>query len=120
MKTKSRKGNEKGVIQGQVLSPLFFSLYTEAIFQEAPLLEYMGILINGEVINDIKIADKTAILANSAEEHKYCQRGYIFFVQKRKMFIKKTRNLIITKKQDINKVSSQRNLRLIENRELYY
>lgn len=58
---------KQGVRQGCVLSPLLFNAYSEKLFAEA--LEDMedGILLNGVLINNIRYADDTVLLADTAE-----------------------------------------------------
>ena len=55
----------RGVRQGCILSPLLFNLYSEAIFKETLEDELVGIVINGEVINNMRYADDTVLLTCS-------------------------------------------------------
>lgn len=58
----------RGVRQGCVLSPLIFNLYSEHIFREALEDAPGGININGTMINNIRYADDTVLIASSAQE----------------------------------------------------
>ena len=61
----------KGVHQGYVLSPCLFILHAEYIMQNAGLDESQaGIKIAGRNINNLKYADETTLMAESAEELK--------------------------------------------------
>ena len=55
-----------GVRQGCVLSPLLFNWYTERIFRK--VREKSGVSIGGHVINNIRYADDTVLLAISKED----------------------------------------------------
>ena len=57
---------KRGVRQGCVLSPSLFNLYTENIFREVDDLP--GIRICGEIINNLRYADDTVLIAESEEE----------------------------------------------------
>ena len=59
---------KKGVRQGCVLSPTLFNLYSEAIFDEVLHNASEGIRMNGELINNVRYADDTAIIASSLED----------------------------------------------------
>ena len=61
----------KGVHQGCILSPCLFNLYAEYIMRNAVLNEAQaGIRIAGRNINNLRYADDTTLMAESAEELK--------------------------------------------------
>ena len=63
-------GTEKGV-QGCLLSPCLFNLYTEHIMQNAGLDESQaGIKITGRNINNLRYADDTTLMVESEKELK--------------------------------------------------
>ena len=59
--------NRQGVRQGFVLSPLLFNAYAERLFREAIEEAEDGILMNGVLINNLRYADDTVLLADTAE-----------------------------------------------------
>ena len=61
----------KGVLQGCILSPCLFNLYTEYIMRNAALEESQaGIKIARRNINNLRYADDTTFMAESEEELK--------------------------------------------------
>jgi len=61
----------KGICQGCVLSPCLFNLYAEYIMRNAGLDEAQaGIKISSRNINNLRYADDTTLMAESAEELK--------------------------------------------------
>ena len=59
---------QKGVRQGCVLSPQLFNLYSQFVFRRALEERREGVNIGGALINNLRFADDTAIMAESAEE----------------------------------------------------
>ena len=57
---------KQGVRQGCVASPHLFALYTEMIMREIEDME--GFRIGGKVVNNLRCADDTVILAESEEQ----------------------------------------------------
>ena len=61
----------KGVCQGCILSPCLFNLYAEYIMRNAGLDEAQtGIKIVGRIINNLRYADDTTLMAESEEQLK--------------------------------------------------
>ena len=61
----------KGVHQGFILSPCLFNLHATYIVRNAGLKEAQaGIKIAGRIINDLRYADDTTLMAESEEELK--------------------------------------------------
>ena len=61
----------KGILQGCVLSPCLFNLYTEYIMRNAGLEEAQaGIKIAGRNTNNLRYADDTTLMVESEEELK--------------------------------------------------
>lgn len=58
----------RGVRQGCVLSPTLFNVYSQVIFRRALWERKEGVRIGGEVVNTIRYADDTVILAESLED----------------------------------------------------
>ena len=104
---------QKGVRQGCVLSPSLFNLYTEYIFREID--QAPGLKINGEVINNLRYADDTVLLAETEEDLQ--ELVTIIEVHSKKfglsMNVKKTKAMVISKNES-PKVSIQVNDKIIE------
>ena len=59
----------KGVCQGCILAPCLFNIYAEYIMRNAGLEETQaGIKIAGRIINNLRYADDTTLMAESEEE----------------------------------------------------
>ena len=58
---------ERGVRQGCILSPVVFNMYSEELINEA-LQDETGLVVNGVVINNIRFADVTVLLATTDED----------------------------------------------------
>jgi len=57
----------RGIRQGFPLSPLLFSIYSEAMMKETMDSIEEGIRIGGELLKDVKFADDQGIVANSEQ-----------------------------------------------------
>ena len=98
----------RGVRQGCILSPLLFNLYSEAIFRETLEDELVGIVINGEIINNMRYADDTVLLTTNLEDTQHlleklndrCNEYGL------KINFKKTKLMVVTKcPQGLNQVN---------------
>ena len=59
---------ERGVIQGCIVSPSLFNIYSENIMMEATENTSAGITIGGRKINNFRYADDTTLLCESDED----------------------------------------------------
>ena len=91
---------KRGVRQGCILSPKLFNLYTEDIFKQADKLP--GVKIGGKNITNLRYADDTALIAESAQglqqivdvvKSESLKRGL-------KMNIKKTKTMVIIREPE--------------------
>ena len=88
-----------------VSNPCLFNLYTEMIFRHIENME--GVIVGGVNINNLRYADDTVLLADSEESlqailNEGNEAGKAFNM---KMNAKKTKTMIITKKDDKPKIN---------------
>ena len=57
----------RGVRQDYILSPLLFNVYSEHLFKEALENIENKVVINGEIINNLRYADDTVLIADATE-----------------------------------------------------
>lgn len=58
---------KRDVEQDCTLSPVFFNVYSERIFSNAPSKKQEGMIVNEETINNLRFAVDTVLLASSQE-----------------------------------------------------
>ena len=93
---------KRGVRQGWVLSILLFNLYSEDIVQEAlENQKTLGVKVNGKVINNIRYADDTVLIAETLEELQRLMDLVVQTSEERGLTLntKKTKFMTITKQQ---------------------
>ena len=91
----------RGVRQGCVLSPILFNMCSEEMFKEALEEVNEGISINGKLVNNLRYADDTILLADSRE-------GLQILVDKTTQYCEKYGMALNTKKTKIMIVSKNK------------
>ena len=102
----------RGVRQEYILSPLLFNYYSEAIFAEALENESRGIVVNGKVINNIRYADDTVMLASNPEDIQHLLQRLVMCCENYglKINTRKTKLMIVSKS-----LSSQTQVNIVIN-----
>ena len=88
---------KKGVRQGCILSPSLFNLYTEQIFREVE--DMQGVMVGGVNINNLRYADDTALIAESAADlqeliNAVNDKGKPYGME---MNVEKTKSMVVSK-----------------------
>ena len=95
---------KRGVRQGCILSPALFNIYSEKIFQKALENIQEGIKVNGRIVNNIRYADDTVIIANSQQGlqtliNAITREGDAYGL---KINTEKTKTMVISKNKNVN------------------
>ena len=105
---------KRGVRQGCVLSPCLFNLYTEIIFRE--VAEMPGLRVGGRIINNIRYADDTVLLAESEND----LQTLVDIIKTKSenygllMNVKKTKTMVFSKKETVPSVNITINNNMVE------
>ena len=92
----------RGVRQGCVLSPDLFNIYSEVIMRD--LVELEGVRVGGGNINNIRYADDTVLLADSAEKLESLVGALVRASDRYglKLNTSKTKVMVVTKGSDMS------------------
>ncbi|KAI5700378.1 hypothetical protein M8J77_008043 [Diaphorina citri] len=95
---------KKGVRQGCIISPILFNIFVEKIIAESIEKEERGLKINGEVINNLRYADDTLLLATSKSDLKYLMSKLFQTCEQygMKINMKKTKVMCVSKNEEIS------------------
>ena len=109
----------RGVRQGCVLSPDLFNIYSEVIMRD--LVELEGIRVGGGNVNNIRYADDTVLLADSAEKLESLVGALVRASDRYglKLNTTKTKIMVVTKGSDMVRVNVRVGEEVLEQVEKY-
>ncbi|KAL1447433.1 hypothetical protein WDU94_013960 [Cyamophila willieti] len=98
---------QKGVRQGCVLSPLLFNVYSETIFKETIAEINKGIKINNRMVNNLRYADDTVIMASNVEDLQQMLNLLVTSSEQQGLYINtsKTKAMTFSKKFKITNIT---------------